>query len=163
VNPAEFTEYIRSTWMTCKGSPARRKVRRSTLHSGPRPGFINAVLGIGDRADTALRTALATEVDPLVWRQIQLDARDALALGREEDSALLAWGAREGACRQGLAGLDFKRGFNGDQLAKELDIIHASKEPPYSFEEAIERMSGVSAVMGSWLWHTFRARNLWGD
>lgn len=104
--------------------------------------FTLAVVGRTEDGEKRLQKALASRQRPPVWRDIQLDARDALLLGRNEDSVVLGWTALESACRQALPGLAFATGLSIDELADRLVVRERRKYPPFSYQEAVQRQSG---------------------
>lgn len=116
-----------------------------TYTMGP-GGSIIPMQVLTDEADQRLREALAGEPPPL-WRQMQLDARDALEMGREEDCVVLSWTALETACRQALPGLAYKRGLSVVEFAQMIGMRYRKAEPPYSYEEALSRVSNGMAVV----------------
>lgn len=114
------------------------------LTAGRGGGFTLAVIGLTQDAAAGLNTALASGRLPPVWRDMQLDAIDALSLGRDEDCAVLGWSALEAACRHTLPGMAYRTGLTPVELAQRLDPKNRTSwhsRPPYSHEEAVERVS----------------------
>ena len=91
--------------------------------------------------EVALRNALQEGVLCPVWRQIQLDGIDAFAMGRFDDSVVLSWGALEAACRSVLPGLAHMAGKTPQQLGSLVGTRNNTANPPYSYEDAIDRQS----------------------
>lgn len=109
--------------------------------------FTLAVVGLSKGANERLIAATQSGKEPPVWRQMHLDARDALSVGRDEDAVVLAWSALESACRQNLPGMAHRAGLGVGDLWDRLGRPRgrkgtASKEPPLSYEEAVGRVSG---------------------
>lgn len=117
----------------------------ATYTMGP-GGSIIPMQTLTDGADKRLREALAGKPPPL-WRQMQLDARDALELGREEDCVVLSWSSLETACRQALPGLAYKRGKSVAELAETIGMRYRKADPPYSYEEALSRVSSGMTIV----------------
>src|SRR4051794_24641270 len=84
-------------------------------------GITLPVGGLSQPAAEALSAALETKPPPPLWRQLLLDARDALDLGRYEDCVILAWTGLEAGCRAALPGLAYQAGIDPVDLAKMFD------------------------------------------
>jgi hypothetical protein len=112
-------------------------------------GFTLAVVGLRDEANAALEAALSSGKSPPVWRQMLLDARDALETGRNEDCGVLAWSSLESACRQSLPGLSHRAGLSPLDLMMKLDPTGRwakgrrgwRQRPPYAHEDSVSRIS----------------------
>ncbi|MFC1893438.1 hypothetical protein ACFLYR_05355 [Chloroflexota bacterium] len=61
-------------------------------------GITLPVSGVTAETEERLRYRLASNEQVLEWRMLQLDAEDALDLGKYEEAVLLGWGALEAAC-----------------------------------------------------------------
>src|SRR5919202_1066927 len=111
-------------------------------HAGHGQTFTHAVIGLKPEADSRLRAAIAGGQRPPVWRQIQLDARDALDLGRYEDCVVLGWAALEAACRRALPGLAHKVSLTPEGLVKALRRIGGTTaRETYSHEGVVRSVS----------------------
>ena len=97
--------------------------------AGRTGGFTPPNLGLRDAAHTQLQLTLERNCRPPVWRQIELDAEDALALGRYEEAVLLAWSALESGCRHALPGLAWRQEFSVRELEERLQLSSAEKTP----------------------------------
>jgi hypothetical protein len=111
-------------------------------HAGHGQTFTHAVIGLKPEADSRLRAAIAGGQRPPVWRQIQLDARDALDLGRYEDCVVLGWAALEAACRRALPRLAHKVSLTPEGLVKALRRIGGTTaRETYSHEGVVRSVS----------------------
>ena len=89
-----------------------------------------------------MRAAIAGGQRPPVWRQIQLDARDALDLGRYEDCVVLGWAALEAACRRALPGLAHNASLTPDGLVTALRRLGGTTaRATYSHEGVVRSVS----------------------
>jgi hypothetical protein len=114
--------------------------------SGRAGGLMLAVVGLTDEAEAALQGALQRNDAPPLWRDMQLDAREALALGRVEQSVVLAWSCLESACRQILPAMAYRAGLSPKDLADRLESRARARRPVLSLEEAVER-AGIQRVV----------------
>ena len=127
------------------------EVEVSDLHGGEllrgggrTGGFFLPNLGLGDAAHSQLQFTLSRNRRPPVWREIELDAQDALEQGRYEEAALLAWSALESGCRHALPGLAWREDISVRELEQRLRSRQSKKRPALSLEEAVERSSGLT-------------------
>ncbi len=117
------------------------------FYAGRGQAFTLPTTGLTEEANERLVAALSAGGEPPVWRQLHLDARDALELGRDEDCVVLTWSALEAACRQALPGMAHRAGRTVAQVADRLDVRNRVKKPPISFEEAVERGGRVLTIV----------------
>ncbi len=101
----------------------------SHFYTGRGQGITPPVAGLTEEGNKRLLAALSAGKAPPVWRQLHLDARDALELGRDEDCVVLAWSALEAACRQALPGMAYRAGLTVAQLADRVNARDRRKNP----------------------------------
>lgn len=117
-----------------------------TLTFGRGGGATLPHVGLTDAANAKLVAALQSGKDVPVWRQMHLDARDALSLGRYEDCVVLTWCALETACRGALPGMAYSAGLEIGSLAARLNSHNRRQKPSLSYEEAVELSGGLKIV-----------------
>ena len=115
----------------------------SLVGGGRTGGFTLPNLGLTDEAHERLQAALSGCRRPPIWRQLELNAEDALSQGRYEEAVLLAWSALEAACRNTLPGLAWGQGLGVADLEEELQSRQRKRHPARSLEEAVERSTGL--------------------
>jgi len=98
-------------------------------------------------SDRQLREGLEKKIRSPFWRQIFLNGLDALHVDRREDAIVLSWTALESACRRVLPRLALDGKLTPVQLGARLSSTKNSKEPPYSFEDAVDRASGGMKIV----------------
>lgn len=101
-------------------------------------GITLPVTGVTTEAEEKLRSRLKSREQVLEWRLLQLDAEDALSLGRYEEAVILGWSALESACRTEIPRLARAAGIS----AAELEQRVTGRSPtvvPFSLEEVAEK------------------------
>ncbi len=121
----------------------------SHFYTGRGQGITPPVAGLTEEGNERLLAALSTGKAPPVWRQLHLDARDALELGRDEDCVVLAWSALEAACRQALPGMAYRAGLTVAQFAIRVDPRKHWSKRILSFEEVLEKTSGGLKIVNA--------------
>ena len=116
---------------------------------GRRQGLTPPQTGLTEDANGRLLSALARGETPPVWRQMHLDARDALELGRYEDCVVLTWSALESACRSALPGMAHRAGLTVADFANLIDPSDRRLRRAISYEEILERTSGGLKIVNA--------------
>lgn len=116
-------------------------------------GITRPVTGLTEEGEERLLRALADGKAPPVWRQMHLDARDAVELGRYEDCVVLAWSALEAACRVALPGMAHRAGLTLAQFATLVDPQKGWSRRAISrllsYEEVLEKTSGGLKIVNA--------------
>ena len=109
-------------------------------------GITLRVNGLTPEAERGLMSRLASHEQVLQWRLLQLEADNALALGRYEEAVLLGWGALETALRTEAPRLARAARISAADLQHRVRGKDHPKTPPFSADEVAERAPILSMV-----------------